>query len=34
MPDEITAELSQAGFQLQASHDFLPQQVFLVYGVK
>jgi ubiquinone/menaquinone biosynthesis C-methylase UbiE len=33
-PDQITAELGQAGFQLQASHGFLPQQVFLVYGVK
>jgi ubiquinone/menaquinone biosynthesis C-methylase UbiE len=33
-PDQITAELAQAGFSLQASHDFLPQQVFLVYGVK
>src|SRR5690606_23107108 len=33
-PDQITAELAQAGFQLEASHDFLPQQVFLIYGVK
>lgn len=33
-PDQISAELAQAGFRLQASHDFLPQQVFLVYGVK
>jgi len=33
-PDQITAELSHAGFRLQATHDFLPQQVFLVYGVK
>jgi ubiquinone/menaquinone biosynthesis C-methylase UbiE len=33
-PDQISAELANAGFRLQASHDFLPQQVFLVYGVK
>ncbi len=33
-PDQLTAELRQAGFQLQATHDFLPQQLFLVYGVK
>lgn len=33
-PDEISAELAKAGFSLQASHDFLPQQVFLVYSVK
>jgi ubiquinone/menaquinone biosynthesis C-methylase UbiE len=33
-PDQITAELGQAGFQLQASHDFLPQQLFLIYRVK
>ena len=29
-----SAELAQAGFSLQARHDFLPQQIFLVYGVK
>jgi len=33
-PDQISAELGQAGFSLQASHDFLPRQNFLVYGVK
>jgi ubiquinone/menaquinone biosynthesis C-methylase UbiE len=33
-PDQIGAELAQAGFQLQTSHDFLPQQVFLVYRIK
>jgi ubiquinone/menaquinone biosynthesis C-methylase UbiE len=33
-PDQISAELAQAGFRLLAGHDFLPQQVFLVYGVK
>lgn len=34
VPDQITAELAQAGFELQASHDFLPRQLFLVYRVK
>jgi cyclopropane fatty-acyl-phospholipid synthase-like methyltransferase len=29
--DQITAELSQAGYRLAASHDFLPRQLFLVY---
>lgn len=33
-PDQISAELAQAGFVLQTSHDFLPQQIFLVYGVR
>lgn len=33
-PDQISAELAKAGFGLQASYDFLPQQLFLVYGVK
>ena len=33
-PNQISAELAQAGFRLQGSHDFLPKQVFLVYGVK
>ena len=33
-PDQIGAELAKAGFSVQASHDFLPQQIFLVYGVK
>jgi SAM-dependent methyltransferase len=33
-PEEITAELAKAGFTLQASHDFLPQQMFLIYGAK
>jgi len=32
--DQVLAELAQAGFQLQATHDFLPQQLFLVYRVK
>jgi len=33
-PDQITAELDKAGFSLQASHDFLPRQVFLVFSMK
>lgn len=33
-PDQISAELAEAGFSLQASHDFLPRQIFLIYGVK
>ena len=32
--DQISTELTQAGFALQTSHDFLPRQLFLVYGVK
>jgi ubiquinone/menaquinone biosynthesis C-methylase UbiE len=30
-PDQITEELKQAGFRLQAQHDFLPRQLFLIY---
>jgi ubiquinone/menaquinone biosynthesis C-methylase UbiE len=30
-PDQITAELTQAGFTLQTQYDFLPRQLFLVY---
>ncbi len=33
-PDQISTELAKAGFSLQTSHDFLPRQIFLVYGVK
>ena len=33
-PDQLSGELAQAGFQLQTSHDFLPQQLFLIYRVK
>jgi ubiquinone/menaquinone biosynthesis C-methylase UbiE len=33
-PEQITAELTQAGFALQTRHDFLPRQMFLVYQVK
>ena len=32
--DQITAEMAQSGFQLQISHGFLPQPLFLVYRVK
>jgi cyclopropane fatty-acyl-phospholipid synthase-like methyltransferase len=31
--EQITGELGKAGLQLQAQHDFLPRQLFLVYGV-
>jgi ubiquinone/menaquinone biosynthesis C-methylase UbiE len=31
MPDQITSELSRAGFTLAAQHDFLPRQHLLVY---
>ena len=30
-PEQITAELKQAGFSLHAAHDFLPRQLFLIY---
>ena len=30
-PEQITAELKQAGFSLHAQHDFLPRQMFLIY---
>ncbi len=33
-PEQITSELSQAGYQLAASYSFLPRQLFLVYRVK
>jgi SAM-dependent methyltransferase len=33
-PDQITAELASAGFALQTSHDFLPRQIFLIYGMQ
>jgi SAM-dependent methyltransferase len=32
-PEQITAELAKAGLSLQATHDFLPRQLFLVFGV-
>jgi FkbM family methyltransferase len=31
--EEIVAEMKQAGFRLDASHDFLPRQHFLVFRV-
>jgi SAM-dependent methyltransferase len=33
-PEQITAELTTAGFALQAQHDFLPRQMFLIYAVR
>lgn len=33
-PDEIRAELMKAGFSLQAEHDFLPRQIFLIFTAK
>jgi ubiquinone/menaquinone biosynthesis C-methylase UbiE len=30
-PEQITAELKQAGFSLHAQHVFLPRQLFLIY---
>ncbi len=33
-PAQMTAELAKAGFTLQAEHDFLPRQMFLVYRAK
>lgn len=33
-PEQITAELTKAGFALQTKHDFLPRQMFLIYQVK
>ena len=32
-PDQITAELAQAGFKLQTGYDFLPRQMYLIYTV-
>lgn len=33
-PEQISAELGEAGFALVEQHDFLPRQMFLVYRVK
>ena len=33
-PDQISAELGKAGFTLQAQHDFLPRQMFLIYSAR
>ena len=30
-PEQITGEMKEAGYKLEASHDFLPRQHFLVY---
>jgi ubiquinone/menaquinone biosynthesis C-methylase UbiE len=30
-PEQITAELKQAGFSLHTQHEFLPRQLFLIY---
>ena len=30
-PEQITGELSRAGYDLVAQHDFLPRQMFLIY---
>ena len=32
--DQIGAELARAGWSLQRTHDFLPRQLFLVFGMK
>lgn len=33
-PEQVSGELAQAGFALQAQHDFLPRQMYLIYAVK
>ena len=33
-PEQIAAEMAAAGFVLDARHDFLPRQHFLVYRIK
>jgi len=33
-PDQISAEMAAAGYVLEASHDFLPRQHFLVYRAR
>jgi hypothetical protein len=30
-PEQVTAELQRAGFRLAKTHDFLPNQFFLVF---
>ena len=32
-PEQITAELTTAGYALQRTHDFLPRQIFLIFAV-
>ena len=33
LPEQISSELGKAGFTLQAQHDFLPRQQFLIFQV-
>jgi cyclopropane fatty-acyl-phospholipid synthase-like methyltransferase len=33
-PEQISSELARAGFRLQATHDFLRRQIFLVYTAR
>ncbi|MEZ5419517.1 MAG: class I SAM-dependent methyltransferase [Vicinamibacterales bacterium] len=33
-PEQISGEMAQAGYVLDAQHEFLPRQLFLVYRVK
>jgi cyclopropane fatty-acyl-phospholipid synthase-like methyltransferase len=33
-PEQITAEMAEAGYVLDRAHDFLPRQLFLVYRAK
>ena len=33
-PEKVTAELEAAGYQLVATHPFLPRQYFLVFQRK
>ncbi len=33
-PEQITGELSRAGYDLVAQHDFLPRQMFLIYEAR
>lgn len=32
-PEQISGELSKAGYRLQTQHDFLPRQMYLIYAV-
>jgi ubiquinone/menaquinone biosynthesis C-methylase UbiE len=34
LPEQITAEMAQAGYVLERAHDFLPRQLFLVYRAR
>lgn len=33
-PDQLTEELGRAGYELDATHHFLPQQLFLIFRAK